>query len=137
LAIIFASLAIALLVALSALFAWKQNPPLATMVQGSAAASSIILPNTAGEVSFTHPRHATAQCADCHHKTSDPNPYRGCHDCHQASGGKMLNAQRAFHKTCIQCHERNLKQGRSAPSRRCSSCHRQPDTTQKIPNRGA
>jgi len=124
LAILFASIVIALLIAGSAVFAWQQNQQPSVDEQTNTAASMMRLPSAAGEIRFSHPSHGTARCADCHHQTADPNPYRACRDCHQPKSEKVLNTQEAFHQGCIQCHERRLKRDAFAPTRVCSNCHR-------------
>jgi hypothetical protein len=91
------------------------------------ATDVIVLPSKAGDVRFQHARHyqVPGGCVTCHHtsKPGDTTP-PACRDCHQAGNG-VRSAYRAFHDSCIGCHEKAARAGEPAgPVKRCSGCHR-------------
>uniref|UniRef100_A0A7C4JRL1 Cytochrome C3 subunit A n=1 Tax=Thermodesulfobacterium geofontis TaxID=1295609 RepID=A0A7C4JRL1_9BACT len=84
-------------------------------------------------VHFTHEKHVTeyqVDCKECHHKEEDPTKgVEKCSACHGLTGGteKAPNAPKnmlAYHKNCIDCHQKvNAEEGKAAPTK-CNECHK-------------
>jgi len=84
-------------------------------------------------VKFTHEKHTKdykIDCKVCHHKEEDPTKeVLKCSACHGLTGGteKAPNAPKnmlAYHKNCIDCHQKvNAEQGKAAPTK-CNECHK-------------
>ncbi len=86
-----------------------------------------------GPVPFTHRKHAKeygVSCWDCHHEFKGGknvwSPWeqtQQCSECHDPvkSKDKVVNLQKAYHKTCRDCH---AKLG-TGPYRKCFGCHTQ------------
>lgn len=84
-------------------------------------------------VKLLHEKHATEykiDCKVCHHKEEDPTKgVEKCSTCHGLMGGteKAPDAPKnmlAYHKNCIDCHQKvNTEQGKAAPTK-CNECHK-------------
>ncbi len=84
-------------------------------------------------VKFSHAKHVTdykVDCKVCHHKEEDPTKgVERCSACHGLMGGteKAPDAPKnmlAYHKNCIDCHQKvNAEQGKAAPTK-CNECHK-------------
>lgn len=84
-------------------------------------------------VKLSHAKHVDVykvDCKVCHHKEEDPNKsVEKCSTCHGLTGGteKAPNAPKnmiAYHKNCIDCHQKiNTEQGKAAPTK-CNECHK-------------
>ncbi|PMP65725.1 MAG: cytochrome C3 subunit A [Thermodesulfobacterium geofontis] len=84
-------------------------------------------------VKFSHQKHIEeykVDCKVCHHKEEDPTKgVQKCSTCHGLTGGteKAPNAPKnmlAYHKNCIDCHQKvNAEQGKAAPTK-CNECHK-------------
>ena len=81
-------------------------------------------------VKFSHAKHIKIKatgCADCHHtgekKKGEPGP-KGetpskCNVCHP----RPDDLQRAFHRQCIDCHNKAKQEGKVTGPRLCGECH--------------
>jgi len=88
-----------------------------------------------GPVKFSHLKHSKeykVSCAQCHHlyKEGENQWKEGdhvdkCIVCHNSSEekDKAIKLQNAFHKNCRDCHSEANKEGKTAPSAKCSDCH--------------
>jgi hypothetical protein len=88
-------------------------------------ADTFVLPSRTGDVPFPHARHfSVADCVACHHTSQPGEAMTACHVCHREQGGEARSAHRAFHDSCIGCHDKLLRAGlQTGPSKRCSACH--------------
>jgi hypothetical protein len=79
-------------------------------------------------VSFAHSLHSEQlkiECKTCHHKETDLQNVQRCDTCHLAKepkGGAAI-AKDAYHKTCVECHKKEVAQGKKAPTK-CTECHK-------------
>lgn len=88
-----------------------------------------------GPVKFSHLKHNTdykVSCDQCHHLYMDgANQWKKgdhadkCIVCHSPleDRDKAVKLQNAFHKNCRDCHSSVNKEGKEAPSAKCSDCH--------------
>jgi hypothetical protein len=88
-----------------------------------------------GPVKFSHLKHNTdynVSCDQCHHLYMDgENQWKEgdradkCIVCHSPleDKDKAVKLQNAFHKNCRDCHSNVNKEGKEAPSTKCSDCH--------------
>jgi hypothetical protein len=86
-------------------------------------------------VKFSHLRHNKeyeVSCVECHHLYEDgKNLWKEgdhvdkCVVCHDPveEKDKAIRLQSAFHKNCRDCHTEASKEGKEAPSKKCSECH--------------
>jgi hypothetical protein len=92
-----------------------------------------------GPVKFNHLKHNKdykVSCDQCHHLYKDgENQWKEgdhvdkCIVCHNPTEekDKVIKLQNAFHKNCRDCHSEASKEGKAAPSTKCSDCHGQSD----------
>lgn len=79
-------------------------------------------------VTFPHATHAeklNLDCKTCHHKEADLQNVQVCTSCHlvkEAKAGAAI-AKDAYHKTCVECHKKELAQGKKTPTK-CAECHK-------------
>jgi len=86
-------------------------------------------------VKFNHYNHMAidgGSCTDCHHRfengknviepneLSDDNKSIYCSHCHS----NPSDLQRAYHRSCIRCHESMIKNNKAAGPRLCGECHK-------------
>jgi hypothetical protein len=86
-------------------------------------------------VAFTHANHMTfdgVNCTDCHHlydggknvldpsELTEGNPMIKCSNCHT----EKADLEKAYHRQCIQCHDKAVKQGKKNSPRMCGECHK-------------
>jgi hypothetical protein len=88
-----------------------------------------------GPVKFNHLKHNKdykVSCTQCHHLYKDgENQWKEgdhvdrCIVCHNPAEekDKAIKLQNAFHKNCRDCHSEAFKEGKAAPSTKCSDCH--------------
>lgn len=82
-----------------------------------------------GTVTFKHKMHAdlsTTKCADCHHKLQPGDEtVKACSACHGEGMPEAPKVKKAFHTTCIGCHEYTVSQGEEAGpiKKKCKLCH--------------
>ncbi|GEM_PF-1651831 len=88
-----------------------------------------------GPVKLSHLKHDTdykVSCDQCHHLYKDgANQWKEgdhvdkCIVCHSPleDKDKAVKLQSAFHKNCRDCHSDVNKEGKEAPSTKCSDCH--------------
>jgi c(7)-type cytochrome triheme protein len=91
---------------------------------------------TRAPVEFTHLTHMSlgGDCTDCHHRyekgrprenvldlsdLQEGNPSIRCASCHTTPAA----LQKAFHRQCIDCHERLSRQAKPTGPRLCGECH--------------
>lgn len=80
-------------------------------------------------VKFSHAKHSTdykVDCKVCHHKEADPKvKVQKCVECHDPVEVKngAVKAMDAYHKTCINCHKKEVEAGKAAPTK-CNECHK-------------
>lgn len=93
--------------------------------------------NRKGPVTFSHQAHAEdyeVACKDCHHDYEDGknvweegDPVNRCSECHDpvSSDGNVKKLMLAYHRNCIGCHKKLVKEGTSeeAPYKKCYECH--------------
>ena len=86
-------------------------------------------------VFFTHSKHEMldeVSCRDCHHifldgkNILDPaadliegKMFVKCSDCHNTKSDLM----QAYHRQCIDCHDKEVKAGKPTGPRTCGECH--------------
>ncbi|MBN2125483.1 MAG: cytochrome c3 family protein [Deltaproteobacteria bacterium] len=90
-----------------------------------------------GPVTFTHLNHAEdydVSCKECHHDYDEGkniwemgDPVTRCVECHDPleSDGNLIKLMLAYHRNCIGCHKKLVKEGISeeAPYKKCYQCH--------------
>lgn len=88
-----------------------------------------------GPVKFSHLKHNKEydiDCVQCHHLYQDgENIWKEgdkvdkCVVCHDPveDKDKAIKLQSAFHKNCRDCHSEANKEGKEAPSIKCTECH--------------
>ncbi len=80
-------------------------------------------------VKFNHAKHVIIKatgCAECHHTgekkiqpgQKEEKPAK-CATCHPLPG----DLQKAFHRQCIDCHNKMKKEGKVTGPRMCGECH--------------
>ncbi len=86
-------------------------------------------------VNFPHLLHVEKgiDCKDCHHlyekgknildesKLVEGNQEIRCATCHDATS--RLHLEEAYHRQCIGCHQKPLKNVKKIPPRYCGGCH--------------
>lgn len=77
----------------------------------------LVLENKYGKVEFSHGKHSSLKCQECHHtlKEGEESP-KPCGDCHNAEA--TIKRKSAFHTTCTGCHKKLAK-----GPRKCRECH--------------
>ncbi len=79
---------------------------------------------TQAPVTLKHQAHAmdrTVPCLRCHHNMAEVGT-KPCAECHTLAGeGQVRNLEKAYHDSCIPCHEAPPK-GTSPPTE-CAGCH--------------
>lgn len=77
----------------------------------------LILENKYGKVEFSHEKHSSLKCQDCHHtlKEGEKSP-KLCGECHKAEA--EISRKKAFHDNCKGCHKK-MSQGPV----KCKECH--------------
>ena len=88
-----------------------------------------------GPVKFSHLKHNKdykVSCAQCHHmykngenQWKEGDKVEKCAVCHDPLTDKerAVKLQNAFHKNCKDCHSEVNKEGKEAPSTKCTGCH--------------
>jgi len=86
-------------------------------------------------VKFNHFNHMAIEggsCTDCHHRfengrnviepneLSDDNKSIYCSHCHS----NPSDLKKAYHRSCIRCHESMIKNNNAAGPRLCGECHK-------------
>lgn len=93
--------------------------------------------NRKGPVTFSHLAHAEdyeVTCNECHHDYEDGknvwkegDSVNKCSECHDPvdSDGNLKKLMLAYHRNCIGCHKKLVKEGTSeeAPYKKCYECH--------------
>lgn len=86
-------------------------------------------------VNFPHQLHVEKglDCKDCHHlyengknvldesKLVEGNQDLRCSTCHHAKS--RLNLEKAYHRQCLGCHKKPIKDKTKVPPRYCGGCH--------------
>mgnify|MGYP000361040682 CR=1 FL=1 len=86
-------------------------------------------------VDFPHLLHVEKglSCKDCHHlyekgenvldesKLVEGNEEIRCSTCHGPTS--RLHLEQAYHRQCMGCHRKPLKESKKAPPRYCGGCH--------------
>jgi len=86
-------------------------------------------------VPFPHNLHVEKglSCKDCHHlykkgenvldesNLTEGNKEIRCSFCHGLKS--RLNLEQAYHRQCMGCHKKPLKEQKKAPPRYCGGCH--------------
>ncbi len=85
--------------------------------------------STLGTVTFQHKVHIEQYkiaCVKCHHTFKAGEPVIACSSCHtKVASGKQLSLKDAVHKTCGDCHQAIIAQGKTPPARtKCMDCHK-------------
>jgi hypothetical protein len=89
-------------------------------------------------VLFTHSNHSqmyNLSCDACHHLYEDgknawkeSDPVNKCIECHDPirSDGDVKKLKLAYHGSCVGCHSKLSKEGKStdAPYKQCYKCHK-------------
>ncbi len=72
-------------------------------------------------VTLSHSTHAKAfGCKSCHHEGNT-----ACSECHGASDGDTPSLKNVFHKTCKDCHKKQVEQKADSPApTKCDGCHK-------------
>lgn len=77
-------------------------------------------------VNFPHETHIEKlkiECNICHHKdAASPEKCTKCHLVGEVKDNAPV-AKDAFHKTCVDCHKKEVAQGKKAPTK-CTECHK-------------
>jgi hypothetical protein len=91
----------------------------------AAPAEPVVIESEAGNVSFSHQRHADIQCDLCHHTSPGIRIKRPCRSCHMENSRMPRKSPDSFHDHCIGCHLELKKAGKpGGPAKLCSQCHR-------------
>ena len=86
----------------------------------------------AGEVTFTHAKHAAGKeaggyaiaCAKCHHEAEGGADARACRKCHKREEGEAPLMEVAAHSLCMGCHdERGTEDPAVSAPLSCPDCH--------------
>ena len=81
-----------------------------------------------GVVTFLHKMHAdlkVTECTTCHHTLKpEDETVKACHECH-GEDADAPRVKKAFHSTCIGCHEYTVAHGDEAGplKKKCKLCH--------------
>jgi hypothetical protein len=87
-------------------------------------------------VKLNHKKHSEEYkiaCDDCHHiyqegtnVWKEGDSVQRCAACHDPieDRGDVMKLQSAFHKNCRDCHKEMSQEGREAPYKKCTECHR-------------
>ena len=125
---------------------WKLTVAVLALVIGSCAAGPEIIRlagkgTIAGEVAFTHARHAKSveegglelACDKCHHSIGKKlsRPSRSCRNCHKRKGQEPKTMEEVAHELCLGCHQEQerMDSSKSFPTS-CPDCHvfKEPET---------
>ena len=75
------------------------------------------------EAQFSHKKHADTlkDCKKCHHTWKEGEKVKKCVECHTKDS--KVNAYKAFHTTCRNCHRDLKKAGKETGPTSCTKCH--------------
>ncbi len=110
--------------------------------KASGSGDEIIIENLGYEndkkkpVKLSHKRHSEEYgiaCDNCHHLYQEGtnvwkegDSVQKCAVCHDPAEdqGNVIKLQSAFHRNCRDCHKEMTQEGREAPYKKCTDCHR-------------
>ena len=106
------------------------------LIMGQCPVNGTCPDNRRERVGFPHERHmAVYDCLDCHHvydeqknnvldsaELYDGNPEIKCSFCHTPDSA--IASARAFHRSCIRCHNQKDMPGHATGPNMCGECHR-------------